>query len=53
VRVLVRGGVWRAVDGDHPTEEEFVKNFAMAQQKLQAAIPATLDFVFGKRIDEL
>lgn len=41
------------MDGDHPTEEEFLANFAMAQERLQEAIPATLDFVLGKRIDEL
>lgn len=42
-----------AVDGEHPTEEEFLRNFAMAQEKLQQAMPATLDFVLGKRFDEL
>lgn len=42
-----------AVDGAHATEEEFVANFAMAQRRLQEAVPATLDYVLGRSLEEL
>ncbi|TFJ87722.1 hypothetical protein NSK_001072 [Nannochloropsis salina CCMP1776] len=41
------------VDGAHATEEEFVANFAMAQRRLQEAVPATLDYVLGRSLEEL
>jgi hypothetical protein len=41
------------VDGEHPTEDEFLANFSMAQQCLQKAMPATLDFVLGKTFEQL
>lgn len=41
------------VDGKHATEDEFVANFSMAQKRLQEAVPAALDFLLGKRLEEL
>ena len=41
------------VDGKHATEDEFVANFSMAQKRLQEAVPAALDFILGKRLEEL
>lgn len=42
-----------AVDGKHATEDEFVANFSMAQKRLQEAVPAALDFVLGRDIQDL
>jgi hypothetical protein len=42
-----------AVDGGHPTAEEFTANFSMAQQRLQEAMPRTLDFVLGRSMNQL
>ncbi len=41
------------VDGKHATEDEFVTNFSMAQKRLQEAVPAALDFVFGRTVQDL
>jgi len=43
----------RTVDGKHATEDEFVTNFSMAQKRLQEAVPAALDFVFGRTVQDL
>lgn len=42
-----------AVDGKHATEDEFVANFSMAQKRLQEAVPAALDFVLGRDLEDL
>lgn len=41
------------VDGKHATEDEFVANFSMAQKRLQEAVPATLDFIKGRDLQDL
>jgi|TARA_B110000971_G_scaffold137842_1_gene140943 5'-methylthioadenosine nucleosidase len=41
------------VDGDRPPFEEFMENLGSAAQSLQATLPAVLDFVQGKTIEEL
>lgn len=41
------------MDGKHATEDEFVANFSMAQKRLQEAVPAALDFVMGRALQEL
>jgi len=51
--LLVFSPPYATVDGDHPTEDEFLKNFAMAQNRLQEAMPTVLDFVMGKTLDQL
>ena len=41
------------VDGDRPTEEEFLENLHTAAYSLQQVIPTALDFVVGKNFSEL
>lgn len=41
------------VDGDKPTEEEFMENLSSAAKSLQAALPKVIDYVCGKGHDEL
>eukprot|EP00929_Paragymnodinium_shiwhaense_P112840 TRINITY_DN81108_c0_g1_i1.p1 TRINITY_DN81108_c0_g1~~TRINITY_DN81108_c0_g1_i1.p1 ORF type:complete len:252 (+),score=56.83 TRINITY_DN81108_c0_g1_i1:119-874(+) len=41
------------VDGEHPTQDEFLKNLATAAESLQKAVPAALDFIAGKSAEEL
>ena len=41
------------VDGDRPTEEEFLDNLQRAAYSLQEAIPKALEFVVGKKVTEL
>jgi len=41
------------VDGDVPTQDEFLANLAAAAQSLQTALPKVLDYVAEKAIDEL
>jgi 5'-methylthioadenosine nucleosidase len=41
------------VDGDRPTQDEFLENLATAAQKLQEALPQVIDHVCGRRHDEL
>lgn len=41
------------VDGDKPTEEEFMENLASAAKSLQTALPKVIDYVCDKGHDEL
>ena len=41
------------VDGDRPTQEEFLANLGTAAASLQAAVPQLIDFIVGKTIAEL
>ena len=41
------------VDGDKPTQEEFFENLGTAAMSLQEALPKVIDFVCGKKHDEL
>jgi len=41
------------VDGDKPTQEEFLENLHSASVKLQTTLPLVIDYVCGKRHDEL
>lgn len=41
------------VDGDVPTQDEFLENLHKASASLQEALPKVLDFVIGKVHDEL
>lgn len=41
------------VDGDRPTQEEFLENLTAAAMALQQKLPLVLDFVAGKQVSEL
>lgn len=41
------------VDGDRPTETEFLENLGAAASSLQRSIPAIIEFVSGKSINDL
>lgn len=41
------------VDGDRPTQEEFLENLGTAAQKLQAALPKVVEYLAEKGHDEL
>lgn len=41
------------VDGDRPTQEEFLENLHTAAERLQNALPKVIEHVCGKRHDEL
>ena len=41
------------VDGDKPTHDEFLQNLGAAAKALQGAVPKVLEFVAGKKLDEL
>jgi len=41
------------VDGEHPTQDEFLANLAAAAQSLQTALPKVIEEVCGKGHDEL
>ena len=41
------------VDGDQPTEEEFLENLSSAAKSLQESLPKVIEFVCGKQHDEL
>lgn len=41
------------VDGDRPTQEEFLENLSTAAKSLQEALPKVIEHVCGKRHDEL
>lgn len=41
------------VDGEIPTQDEFLENLATASRQLQQALPLVLDYVSGKNFDEL
>lgn len=41
------------VDGDRPTEEEFLENLGAAAKKLQETMPIVIDYVCGKHQNEL
>ena len=41
------------VDGGRPTQEEFFENLATAAASLQITIPKLIDYVVGKKLNEL
>lgn len=41
------------VDGDKPSHEEFMENLGTAAMSLQGALPQVIDFICGKKHDEL
>ena len=41
------------VDGDRPTEDEFMENLHKAATSLQASMPKVINFVAGKTISDL
>lgn len=41
------------VDGDQPTQDEFLENLASASQKLQATLPLVVQYICDKGHDEL
>ena len=41
------------VDGDQPSQEEFLANLASAAKAIRTAILATLDFMEGKTVEDL
>jgi 5'-methylthioadenosine nucleosidase len=41
------------VDGDKPTQEEFMENLGTAAKSLQEALPIAIEFICGKGHDEL
>jgi len=41
------------VDGDRPTQDEFLENLGAAAASLQRAVPEALDFIAGKKLNEL
>ena len=41
------------VDGEHPTQDEFLANLQTASTSLQAVLPKVLDFVLGKPLSDL
>lgn len=41
------------VDGDRPTQDEFLENLHAASHSLQAALPKVLDYICGKEHHEL
>ena len=41
------------VDGDRPTQDEFLENLSAAAKKLQESMPVVINHVCGKHHDEL
>lgn len=41
------------VDGDRPSHEEFMENLSAAGASLQSIVPKVLDFIIGKKFDQL
>ena len=41
------------VDGNVPTQDEFLANLAAASKSLQEALPKILDFVIGQNVQDL
>lgn len=41
------------VDGDRPTEEEFMENLHKAASSLQVSLPQVINFVAGKVVSDL
>jgi 5'-methylthioadenosine nucleosidase len=41
------------VDGDQPTQDEFLENLSSAAKSLQTTLPKVIDFICGKEHDEL
>lgn len=41
------------VDGDRPTHEEFMENLGTAAKSLQEAVPKIIDFLVGKKLNDL
>lgn len=41
------------VDGDRPSQEEFLENLSSASKSLQRELPKIIDFILGKPLSEL
>jgi 5'-methylthioadenosine nucleosidase len=41
------------VDGDRPTQDEFLENLHTASQSLQEKLPKIVEFVMNKKLSEL
>ena len=41
------------VDGDVPTQDEFLRNLSAASKSLQTALPRILDHIIGKNMEDL
>jgi 5'-methylthioadenosine nucleosidase len=41
------------VDGDRPTQEEFLQNLGTAAQELRLAVPKIIRFLAGKKFSEI
>ena len=41
------------VDGEHPTHDEFMENLGAAAKALQEAVPRVIEFVAGKKLEDL
>ena len=41
------------VDGDRPTQEEFLENLGSAAKSLQVALPKLIDYIKGKALTQL
>ena len=41
------------VDGDRPTQDEFMENLSTAAKSLQDTIPRVIEYIVGKRLSEL
>jgi 5'-methylthioadenosine nucleosidase len=41
------------VDGDKPTQDEFMENLGAAAKALQGAVPKVIEFIAGKEVSAL
>ncbi len=41
------------VDGDRPTQDEFLEHLSAASKSLQEKLPKILEFVMGKQLSQL
>lgn len=41
------------VDGDRPTQDEFLENLSAASKSLQEKLPKIVEFVMGKKYSDL
>ena len=41
------------VDGDRPTQDEFLENLGTAAQALKDTLPKVIEFMAGKTVEEL
>lgn len=53
VPLLAVKAITDIVDGDKPTQDEFLENLGAAAKALQGAVPKVIEFVAGKELDAL